>query len=51
MWEMVFVEWEDCNILDKIKEMLTCPPTLIKKSTFGGFSNLKENQLEFWYFR
>ncbi len=31
MWEMVFVEWENYNILDKIKDVSTRLPMSIKK--------------------
>jgi hypothetical protein len=41
MWEMVLVEWENCNILDKTRDVLIHPPTTIEKSTFGCLSNLK----------
>ncbi len=46
MWEMVFVEWENYNILDKIRDVPTCLLAPIEKSTFGYFSNLKEKQLK-----
>jgi hypothetical protein len=29
MWEMVIVEWENCNILDSNGKVLTLPPTPI----------------------
>jgi hypothetical protein len=41
MLGMVLVEWENCNILDQTKDVLTHPPTLIEKSTFGFLSDLK----------
>ncbi len=31
LWETNLVEWENCNILDNIGDMSTCPPMLIKK--------------------
>jgi hypothetical protein len=46
MWEIVLVEWENCNILDKIGDVPTHLLTLIRKSEFGCLSNLKEKQLE-----
>jgi hypothetical protein len=46
MWDMVFVEWENYNILDKIGDVSTCRLALIEKSTFGCFLNLKKKQLE-----
>jgi hypothetical protein len=46
LWEMILVEWEDCNILDKTRDVPTCLPMPIEKSTFGYLSNLKEKQLE-----
>jgi hypothetical protein len=46
LWEMILVEWDNCNNLDKIKDVLTCPPLLIKTSMFGYLSYLKKKQLE-----
>jgi hypothetical protein len=46
LWETNLVEWENCNILDNIGDMSTCPPMLIKKLTFGCLLNLKEKKLE-----
>jgi hypothetical protein len=46
MWEMVFVEWENHNILDSNGEVLKFPPTPIGKLTFACLSNMKEKQLE-----
>ncbi len=42
MWEMVLVEWENCNILDKTRNVSTHPPMLIGKSTFSWLPNLKK---------
>jgi hypothetical protein len=46
MWEMVLVEWENYNILDRSRNVLIRLPRLIKKSMFGYLSNIKEKQLE-----
>jgi len=46
MWEIIFVEWENCNILDNNGKVLTFPPTPIGKLTFDCLSNMKEKQLE-----
>ncbi len=46
LWEVVIGEWENCNILDKTRHVLTCPPMPIKNSIFGCMSNLKEKELE-----
>jgi len=45
MWEMGFVEWENCNILDKSGDVSICLLAPIEKSAFGYLSNLKEKQL------
>jgi hypothetical protein len=42
MWEMVLVEWENCNILDSNGEVLTFPPTPIGKLMVACLSNMKE---------
>jgi hypothetical protein len=42
MWEMVLVEWENCNILDSNGEVLTLPPTPIGKLMVACLSNMKE---------
>ncbi len=41
MWEMVLVEWENCNIFNKTRDVPTHLLMPIEKSTFGYFSNLK----------
>lgn len=46
LWQSVLLEWEKCNILNGSKDIPTCPPKLIRKSTFSCLSNLKETQLE-----
>lgn len=46
MWDIIFVEWENCNILDNNGKVLTFPPTPIGKLTFACLSNMKEKQLE-----
>jgi hypothetical protein len=46
MWEMVFDEWENCNILDKTRDLPTCLLAAIEKLTFGCFLNLKEKKLK-----
>jgi len=46
MWEMGFAEWDNCNILDKTRDVSTCFLVPIRKSAFGCLSNLKEKQLE-----
>jgi hypothetical protein len=46
LWEMVFVEWENCNILDKTRDVSTRFSASIEKSTFGYLANLKKKQLE-----
>jgi hypothetical protein len=46
MWEIGFAEWDNCNILDKTRDVLTCLLAPLEKSAFGCLSNLKEKQLE-----
>jgi hypothetical protein len=46
LWQSVLLEWEKCNILNGSEDIPTCPPKLIRKSTFNYLSNLKETQLE-----
>jgi hypothetical protein len=46
LWETILVEWERCNILDGSSDVPTKSPKSIRKSAFGCFANLKENQLE-----
>ncbi len=43
---MVFIEWENCKILDKNRDVLIHLLMLIEKSTFSYLSNLKEKQME-----
>ncbi len=42
----IFIEWENCNILDGNGDVSTLLLMLIKKSTFGYLSNMKKKQLE-----
>ncbi len=42
MWEMVLVEWENCNISNKTRDVPTHLPIPIEKSMFGCFSNLRK---------
>jgi len=44
--EMVFIKWENCNILDKNRDVLIHLLVSIKKSTFSYLSNWKEKQME-----
>jgi hypothetical protein len=46
MWETVLIEWENCNILDKIGDVPIHPPAPIGNLAFGCLSNLKEKQLK-----
>jgi hypothetical protein len=46
IWEIILVEWENYNILDGSGNVSIHLPTLIEKSTFAYFSNIKEKQLE-----
>ncbi len=46
LWEIILIEWENCNILDKTGGVLIHPPMLIRKSAFGCLSNLKKKQPE-----
>jgi hypothetical protein len=46
MWEMVFVEWDNSNILDKTGDVLTHTLLSIEKLAFGYLLSLKEKQLE-----
>jgi hypothetical protein len=43
---MVFFEWENCNSLDKTRDVPTCLLAPIEKLAFGYFLNLKKKQLE-----
>jgi hypothetical protein len=46
LWEMVLVEWENFNILDKIGDVPTHLLASIRKLVFGYLPNLKEKQLK-----
>lgn len=41
MWEMGFVEWDNCYVLDNTRYVSTCLLAPIEKSTFVYLSNLK----------
>jgi hypothetical protein len=44
LWEISFVEWDNCYVLDKARDVSTCFLALIEKSAFGYFSNLKKKK-------
>jgi hypothetical protein len=46
MWEMVFVEWENYNNLDKIRDVPTRPLVSIKKLAFWLPFEFEKKQLE-----
>jgi hypothetical protein len=45
MWEMVFVEWENCNILYKTRDVSTCLLAPTEKSACAYLSNLKREEI------
>lgn len=40
LWEIIFLEWERCNMLDESGEIPTLPPKSIRKFVFGCLTNM-----------